>query len=245
MKIAIISDIHSNLEAFESVLKKIEKIDADSIYCLGDIVGYNANPNECVEIIREREIPSLMGNHDRVACGIEEPIFFNPVAREAVLWTRGELSQKNRDFLCQLPEKMNISNEILCVHGSPRDADEYIFGEATAEKCLNYLEDYEIGIKICFFVHTHFKAAYSTANISPSEGSKIKFHLKENYIYLINPGSVGQPRDRDWRASFVVFDSEKKLITYYLEEYDVEKTAEKIRKKELPLYLAERLFEGK
>lgn len=244
MKTAVISDIHSNLEALETVLKKIKEISVDSVYCLGDIVGYNANPNECVEIIRKENIPCVMGNHDRVACGIEEPFFFNPLAKEAALWTRGVLSDENRTFLRTLPQTLNIDVGKLCVHGSPRDEDEYILNNATADNCLLYLEEHYPEVRICLFGHTHRKSVYTDEYISLDK-DRPEISLKDDQLYLINPGSVGQPRDRDRRASFIIMDESKKVVSYYLEKYDIKQTAEKIRKEDLPVYLAERLYEGR
>jgi len=243
---AIISDIHSNLEALEATLERIEKIRVDEILCLGDLVGYNANPNECVKIIRDRATKVIMGNHDRACSGIEEPTFFNEYAKEAVFWTRKQISKETQDYLKSLKDTFTFNEEFLMVHGSPRDPDEYILGVQSASENLRYLAKNLSKIKICFFGHTHVKAFYSLTGKSgiTSETSEGTIFSKEGN-FLINPGSVGQPRDRDPRGSFIIFDSEKRLVRYEPVSYDIEKTASKVIKAGLPGFLAERLFEGR
>ncbi|MBI5376517.1 MAG: metallophosphoesterase family protein [Candidatus Schekmanbacteria bacterium] len=245
MKIAIISDIHANLEAFESVLAEIDSIAPDEIYCLGDIVGYNANPNECVELIRKRNIPSIMGNHDRVACGLEEPLFFNTSAKKAILWTRGKLNEDNRKFLRELPQNLSLKGIVLLVHGSPRDPDEYIYSETTASNCLNYMENNNPAVKVCFFGHTHYRNIFFSEKYEAQKESIRMFKLNPYGKYLVNPGSVGQPRDGDSAASFITYDEATFAVTYHPVKYDIEKTAGKVRQEDLPESLAERLFHGR
>ena len=246
MLYAIISDIHSNLEALEVALKRIDEIKVDEILCLGDIVGYNANPNECVEIIRERGIKAIIGNHDRASSGISEPDNFNKYAKDAVFWTRGELTKVNSDYLKSLKENFNFEKRFLLVHGSPRDPDEYIYTARLAGENLKYLENNFEDISICFFGHTHVKALYYLQERHGiASETKEGITLSSNDKFLVNPGSVGQPRDGDIRGSFIIFDSEKRLIKFEPVSYNIEKTASKVIKAGLPKYLAERLFLGR
>lgn len=246
MLYAIISDIHSNLEALEATFEAIDKIGVDEILCLGDIVGYNANPNECAEIIRECGIKSIMGNHDRAICGISEPDNFNEYAKEAVFWTRKQITQENSDYLKSFEKNILIEDRFLLVHGSPRNPDEYIFSARSARENLEYLENNFKDISICFFGHTHVKALYylqERHGIASETEEGIT--LSGNDKFLVNPGSAGQPRDGDIRGSFITFDSEKRLIRFEPFSYDIEKTASKVIRAGLPKYLAERLFLGR
>ena len=246
MLYAIISDIHSNLEAFEETLKRTDEIRVNEILCLGDIVGYNANPNECVKIIKERQIKTIMGNHDRTSCGIEEPTSFNEYAKEAVFWTRKEITAETQDYLKNLKDSIVIDNEFLVVHGSPRDPDEYILSRSSAAQNLQYLKKNFKNITICFFGHTHVKAFYSlTGESGIVSNSSEGIVLSGDGTFLINPGSVGQPRDRDPRGFFIIFDTEKRLVRYEPVAYDIEKTSLKVINAGLPKFLAERLFEGR
>lgn len=238
MKYAVISDIHANLEAFVSVLAEIDRTAVGEIVCLGDIVGYGADPNACVEIVRERGIASIMGNHDAAACGVYEPFHFNPAAREAVLWTRKELSDENRDFLRNLPESEIIDN-FLIVHGAISDPDKYIMSAYDAEPELTLLRSRDV----CFFGHTHVGVCYALENKNVREITGSEIELENGVKYLINPGSVGQPRDGDPRASFLIYDNEGRA-EYRRPGYDVEKAQEKIINKGLNRILAERLSYG-
>lgn len=224
MKYAVISDIHANLEAFLSVLSDIDALRPDSVVCLGDIVGYGADPNACVDIIRERNMPSVMGNHDAAASGVTEPYNFNPAAREAALWTRNELSKKNRDFLAALPESIETEH-FLAVHGAISDTDKYILDYGDAEP-----EFYLMGPhRLCFFGHTHVPARHK----SPSGPER----------FLVNPGSVGQPRDGNPRAAFLIYDTDTG-IEFRRAEYDIASAQEKIIESGLDKRLAERLSDG-
>jgi len=224
MKYAVISDIHANLEAFLSVLAEIDSHRPDAVVCLGDIVGYGADPNACVDIIREREIPSVMGNHDAAASGATEPWNFNEAAREAVLWTRDELTGENRDFLAALPQRIE-TEDFMAVHGAISDPDKYIFSYRDAEPEFGLMGDYGL----CFFGHTHVPADHK----SPA-GPKRR---------LVNPGSVGQPRDRDPRAAFLVYDTESG-VEFRRAVYDISAAQGKIIRRGLDSQLAKRLSHG-
>jgi diadenosine tetraphosphatase ApaH/serine/threonine PP2A family protein phosphatase len=239
MNYAIISDIHSNLEALERTLFEIDRIGVDKIVCLGDIVGYGASPNECLDIVRERRLSSIIGNHDMVACGRGEPYNFNPIARDAALWTRNELTEENRDFLFSLPHQREIE-DFLIVHGAISDPDLYIF--STSEAFLEF--SLMIKAKICFFGHTHVKVYYVYSHGRVEGFTDDEVELAGENLYLVNPGSVGQPRDRDPRASFLIYEHDERTIKFFRLEYDIMKAQEKIIDAGLDKRLAYRLSMG-
>ncbi len=241
MKYAIVSDIHANLEAMETVLKKIDEIGVDKIVCLGDVVGYNANPNECVDIIRSREIPTICGNHDAVACGIEEPWGFNPVALSAAMWTREALREDNLEWLQSLPD-VQKHETLLAVHGSPANRNSYLFTWEDVLPHVPYVEEQECNL--CFFGHTHSPGIFSDDGVYALDGDS-KFILGEGKPFFINPGSVGQPRDGDPRASFGILDLDNNEYALVRVNYPVKQAADKVTAVGLPAFLAERLFLGR
>jgi diadenosine tetraphosphatase ApaH/serine/threonine PP2A family protein phosphatase len=241
LRYAIISDIHANLEALQAVQERIETLSINQLVCLGDVVGYNASPNECADIVRESGMPTICGNHDAVACGIEEPWGFNPVALQAALWTREHLSPTNLDWLRKLPDNMQFPH-FLAAHGSPTDRDCYLF---TWEDVLPHLPYViEQNYRLCFFGHTHSPGIFSADGMYSVDDDS-KFQLGEGKTFFINPGSVGQPRDGDSRAAFGLFDSEKNEYELVRESYDVAAAADRIRQAGLPPFLAERLTMGR
>ena len=241
MKYAIISDIHSNLEAFKTVLKKIENLAVDQIICLGDIVGYGPSPNECVEIVRENNITCILGNHDRAACGMIDPVYFNPIAKQAVLWTRKNISQDNSQFLRNLPTTIEYDN-FLVLHGAISDPDKYLINISDTEEEFPLLADQKIG----FFGHTHIQTYFTYLGGVITQSKNSEAVVKDRAKYLINPGSVGQPRDRDPRASLLVYevDGDKKRLTYKRVDYDIGATQKKIFEADLNPSLAQRLSYG-
>ena len=242
MRYAIISDIHSNLEALEAVLAKISELRTDDILCLGDIVGYNANPNECIDIVRRTGIRCIMGNHDSRASGLEEPDNFTPLAKEAVIWTREHLTEDNKAFLKNLPREL-IIDDFFLFHGSINDADRYIIDEKDASDNFHLLENLPGDIKLGFYGHTHVRVALSLQRgkvfLEPDGELKLSAWKR----YLINPGSVGQPRDRDPRASFLIYDEFNEKVDFYRTDYDRAATQEKIIEAGLPVELAARLYD--
>lgn len=244
MKYAIISDIHANLQALTTVLEQIDKIGVDQIVCLGDVVGYNGNPNECVEIIRERQIPTICGNHDAVACRVSDPWGFNPVALAAAIWTRNNLKAVNLDWLRSLPNTRQFEH-FLAVHGSPMDRDTYIFGWDDIVPHLRFLE--EQNVHLCFFGHTHCPGIFSadsSMNVDDFQNTA-RFTLDDRKTFLVNPGSVGQPRDGDRRASFGLFDTATREFELVRAPYLFKLAAEKVIEVGLPPFLAERLSLGR
>ena len=244
MLYAVISDIHSNLEALTASLNEIDRIKADKIVCLGDIVGYNPNPNECVELLRERNVQCVMGNHDSRAAGLADASDFNLMAARAIEWTRGVLTPENRAFLAALPKSRLIDGRFLAVHGWVNDTDRYIFGESDATKNFGLLRELKKPARLCFFGHTHVHAAYieDDGEAHLVEADSVK--LAKGKRYLLNPGAIGQPRDRDPRASFAVYDHGAGKVTFHRVDYDIQLTVAKLLEAGLPERLAERLKLG-
>ena len=251
---AVISDIHGNLEALEAVLADMPE-GVGPIYCLGDVIGYGASPNECCELVRGYEMPLITGNHDLAVTDLSTDLaWFNPVAAAAVEWTREQLSEENVQFLLSRPRMMQ-ERGLLFVHGSVRDPDEYIINTSSARENLDLLKAEYPNVDICYFGHTHVKAIVPSPDgherIAPNE----PMDLGEGGPYLVNPGSVGQPRDGDTFASYVLAEGRpegglnggpgKPRIAYRFVDYDIEKAQARIRAAGLPGMLADRLAAGR
>jgi len=244
MRYAIISDIHSNLEALEAVLAKISELNAGETFCLGDIVGYNANPNECIDIVKKAGIRCIMGNHDLRASGLEDPGNFTPLAKESVIWTREHLTDESRAFLMSLPRELAVGNFFL-FHGSIRDTDRYIIDEDDVQENFYKLQSLEKSARIGFYGHTHVKAAFSQQRGKTSTEPGDELNIAQWKRYLINPGSVGQPRDREPGASFLTYDEAAENVSFYRVDYDIAAAQEKIIEAGLPIELAARLSLGR
>ena len=243
MKIGIVSDVHGNAEAFQVVLNEIK--DVDQIYCLGDIVGYGADPEYCIERINSMMIPTIKGNHEGALTGELDLRYFNVAARKAILWTRKHLQDKYYNYLKNLKKKIVILKDILGVHGSPRQPLwEYILNEQTAQDIFESFD-----FKIYFIGHSHI-AGYFTFHRKNklvhyySASSEVEFKIKGNNSYIINCGSVGQPRDGNPKASFAIFDTDSFSVRILRKSYPVEKAQEKIIKAGLPRFLSDRLSMG-
>lgn len=241
MKYALLSDIHANLEALQAVLSEISSRGITDFICLGDIVGYGADPRACLETVRGLNPRIVQGNHDYAAAGPVDLSSFNKNARLALLWTRKQLDSAGRDFLKSLPLTAEVFGATL-VHSSLKDPGrwEYILNPRDARASFDLLLN-----EICFFGHSHRPRVYreEEGEITVEEGGRIE--LRAGSRYLINPGSVGQPRDRDPRASFGVYDSAEKKVEIMRIEYPVEKAQEKILRAGLPPFLASRLAVGR
>ena len=245
MRYAIVSDIHANLEALEVVLDAIEQMDVDEVVSLGDVVGYNANPNECIRLIREHDIPTLMGNHDAVACGITDPVDFNPIARRAVLWTQETLTHEFAEYLRLQPEQRRLGEDACLVHGSMLHRDHYLLSRYDIMENVNRMRIEQPEIRVLFFGHTHHQVAFSCdAEDHVSSISSQLFSLQDDECYLINPGSVGQPRDHDPRAAFLLFDDEERRVEFIRLSYNIQACAKKVLAEGLPRELADRLSHG-
>ena len=250
-KIAILGDIHSNWEAFQVVLAKAQKLGATKYVCLGDIVGYNADPKLCLDKVRELDpIAIVKGNHDEYIGTDQELLGFNKMASCAVKWTRNQLSQEDRQWLARLPYTKRMflpeTPPFLLVHATLDNPSMwgYIFNRFSAMSSM----EYQGMFRICFCGHTHVPNIFvsrETAVTMEDWPENAPFELRPNIRYLFNIGSVGQPRDNDPRAAFVMFEPEKMTMQLYRLEYDIETTQRKIREAGLPETLAERLAMGK
>ena len=251
MRILIISDLHANLEALEACLAAAPK--HDLVFNLGDIVGYGADPNEVT--LRARTLGRIFvrGNHDKACAGLMDLEFFNPVAAAAASWTRERLAADHLRFLRELPQGPIIPLEnVECVHGSPHDEDEYVL---TAHEAYSILERQKA--PLTFFGHTHVQGAYWIDDVNDKEGiiapqypsesgtQHFSFSMDATAKYLVNPGSVGQPRDGDPRAAFALYDSDAREITLHRVPYDIERAQRKIVDAGLPPRVAARLAEGR
>jgi predicted phosphodiesterase len=245
MHYLIFTDIHGNLEALLAVLRFIQKRKIDRYVFLGDLVGYGASPNEIVQKVRAlKPLSIIRGNHDKAVCGLDSIQTFNPIAASAIHWSRVNILKKNLDFLCSLKKgPIIIDDHIMLCHGAPFDEDHYIFGEFDAAEAFVH-----ITTPLCFFGHTHFPFIYVEKD-GQVEGTFLQensseLKLEKGVKYLINPGSVGQPRDRNSRAAFAIYDSSARKIKFFRIEYDIKEAQRKIRAAGLPAALAERLNLG-
>ena len=225
MKISIISDIHSNLEAFQAVLKDIKKHKPKLILNAGDIAGYASSPNECIELVKKNNILSVMGNHDLCCANLEKIEWFNEYGQKAALWQNKILTLKNKNFLLKLPKYIEKENFFI-VHGSPIDPlYEYIFPETSSWKLKEFFTVTKKPILI--MGHTH-----------------ISFIKKFKNKLVINPGSIGQPRDGNANASYCILDTKNLKARIIRIPYNIDIAANKILKNKLPNFLAQRLFLG-
>jgi len=245
MRYLVFTDIHGNLESFLALLKFIQRKKIDYYLFLGDLVGYGASPNEIIQKIQTMKPISLIrGNHDKAVCGLDSIDTFNPIAASAIYWTKQNLKKKNMDYLSRLNKgPIIIHDHITLCHGAPFDEDYYIFGEFDATEAFKYIRT-----PLCFFGHTHFPYVYTEKDNFVEGtflmGNSNEVKLEKGVNYLINPGSVGQPRDRNPRASCAIYDSDVKRIKFFRLDYDIEEAQKKIREEDLPLALAERLSLG-
>ena len=241
MKYVIISDIHGNLEALEAARKEIDRIGPDKILCLGDLVGYGAAPNECVESAREIIDLCVAGNHDFGAVGRTDIAYFNMYAREAILWTAETLKQDVFDYLNGLSLTEAEGNDILIVHATPREPERwnYIF---THEQALEEFRTF--AERICFVGHSHQPMIYELMDEETLIVNADHVDVMAGRRYLVNVGSVGQPRDGDPRASICLYDTDSGEIGIRRVEYDIEGAKKRINDAGLPAVLANRLSWG-
>lgn len=242
MRYAIISDIHGNLQAAEAVLGLIERLDVGQIVCLGDIVGYGGDPSRCVDLVRRFCSRVIIGNHDAGAVGLTSVDYFNPAAREAVLWTDMVLSDEERDYLRNLPYEIDLE-DFQIVHSTPDDPAQWKYLLIKEE--AGPLFDFFSG-RLLFYGHTHVPIIFRRdAEGTVYAANTDDFILEKQVRYIINVGSVGQPRDGDPRAAFAVYDSESQKMTFYREPYDITAAQERILQNGLPKILAIRLAFGR
>jgi len=240
MRFAIFGDIHANLESFETVLTDARDQRCTDFICLGDIVGYNANPQECLQLLQSLDCPVVRGNHDDYASSDSPLRTFNPLAEVAIQWTRDQLTTKEKQWLGALPLVTEIHGFTI-VHATLDSPENwgYVLDQFDATASFSrQMTD------LCFFGHTHAPRAYIKNN-STADVSFETFTIEPSKKYFINVGSVGQPRDGDWRASYTVFDVESGTVLLRRLQYDLPKTQQKILAAGLPPPLAGRLMFGK
>ena len=247
MRIAIISDVHSNFEALKAVVDEIDREHISLVVNLGDLVGYNASPKECVELVQQRRIISILGNHDRAATELKFAEVFNMLAYQAVVWSAKTLAPEHKQFLQKLDHTRVLWDKYLFFHGGPGNPDAYLFYLFQAKKAFNYMRKKTPGVRIGFFGHTHHRAVWKRdirGKVSKVEIPEEQLVLDAEQMYIINPGSVGQPRQQQWKASYLVFTNEPETISFRSVAYDVQSAQSKIREAHLPDYLAQRLEAG-
>jgi diadenosine tetraphosphatase ApaH/serine/threonine PP2A family protein phosphatase len=240
MRFAIFSDIHSNLEATKAVFEDAGKQKCTHFVCLGDVVGYNANPHECVELVRELDCPAIKGNHDEQASLLETSRGFNELAEHAINWTRENLTDADKEWLRELRLLRQV-RDFTIVHATLDTPEQwgYVLNNLDAAASFTYQHT-----TICFFGHTHFPIVYvRDANVQRLRAEQLTIDPSKKYF--INVGSVGQPRDGDWRAAYSIFDTEKNVVEQRRVKYDLETAQKKILKAGLPRLLADRLSIGR
>ena len=240
MKIALFSDIHANLEALEAVLADAEAEECDSYICLGDIVGYNADPSACLERVRALDCPVIKGNHDQDGSSDASLDMMNANAAEALYWTREQLSAEQREWLARLRLVRQI-HHFTVVHATLDQPGSWNYVTNKFDAMANF--SYQV-TPICFYGHTHVPRIF-VRNNRVQEISAESIDIEEGSRYFINTGSVGQPRDGDWRACYCIYDTENDKITFRRLEYDIKTAQEKIIAAGLPAFLAERLAQGR
>jgi predicted phosphodiesterase len=240
MKYAILGDIHANLEALDSVLADAEEQGVTHYSCTGDVVGYNADPKVCLQKIRNLKCTVVQGNHDYYTACNESMELFTPLAQKSIRWTRKQLSVFERKYLRLLPMIVDIENFTI-VHSSLSNPHRwnYIFKKKAAE--ASFLNQFN---QVCFFGHTHVPLAFVHGKTT-DKGFYETLHVRPGKQYLVNVGSVGQPRDRNPKAAYVIYDLEEQTITLRRVAYDIEKAQQKIRSAGLPFRNALRLTHGR
>ena len=240
MRFAIFGDIHANLEALNAVLADAEAHQVTDYVCLGDVVGYNANPVECLEIVRQLGCPVVKGNHDEHVSASDELVGFNPLAEEAINWTRNQLNEEDKRWLRELKMVRQV-RDFTIVHATldtPHNWG-YVFNQLDAAASFNYQHT-----ALCFYGHTHAPRVYSRDG-SMKGAFLDRLQIEPAKKYFINCGSVGQPRDGDWRAAYVLYSPEHQTVELRRVEYDIATAQAKILEAGLPKRLADRLALGK
>lgn len=242
MLYAIFSDVHANLEAFEAVLQDLKRQKVDKKIFLGDIVGYGPNPNECIELLRENYDEMISGNHDSAVTGNTDTTFFNSYARESVIWTAKVLSKENLAFLKSV-KSWKVLDDFQIAHSTPFKPDSWNYLTSLQDAHENYQT---LERDVCFIGHSHQPLIIEfvdEVNVLPIKD--MYKTLDKNRKYIINAGSVGQPRDMNPEACYMTFDSKTATIEYRRVEYNIGKVQKKMKKHELPRYLIDRLSIGR
>lgn len=242
MKYGFFSDVHANLEALKACIVDFRSEKLDKVYFLGDAVGYGPNPDECVKLINEIAEVKLMGNHDYAALGLMETEYFNQYAAESMGWTKNSISEKTIEIMSDF-ELTHVIGEILLVHSSPREPENwhYILDMEDAEDNFDFFTE-----KICLLGHTHRPyIVYKTESENAILSDETEVVIEHEYRYLVNIGSVGQPRDGDPRSCYLIYDTEKGSLRLKRVQYDVKSTQKVMAKIGLPEYLIDRLAVGR
>jgi diadenosine tetraphosphatase ApaH/serine/threonine PP2A family protein phosphatase len=247
MRYLVLTDIHANLEALDACLADSRGRACDAALVLGDLVGYGADPNAVVERVQAlKPIAIVRGNHDKVACGLEQAEGFNAVAKSAARWTLDTLTPEYRTWLAELPHGPIIVDDVVEIcHGSPFDEDAYIFDELDAVRALKVSTR-----PLCLFGHTHYPVTFELSadhfdSAGPAAAAEMRLVLRNGSKYLVNPGAVGQPRDGDPRAAYAIADTKAKCVELFRLPYPVEAAQAKIVEAGLPEVLAQRLGVGR
>jgi diadenosine tetraphosphatase ApaH/serine/threonine PP2A family protein phosphatase len=240
MRFAILSDIHANLEALEAVLADARARKCTNFVCLGDVVGYNANPGECVKRIRELDCPVVKGNHDEAASLVVPSGDFNEVAERAIAWTRDRLTDQDKEWLRELPLQKRV-RDFTIVHATLDTPGQwgYVFNNLDAAASFTYQHT-----NVCFFGHTHVPMVFIRDESVRRERVE-HVRIEPGKKYFINMGSVGQPRDGNWRAAYCIYDTESNLVQQFRVKYDLAAVQKKITEAGLPRILSERLAIGR
>jgi predicted phosphodiesterase len=247
MRLLVLTDIHANLSALEASLNAVEG-SWQRLVCLGDVVGYGPDPNEVTTRIRELGAVTIRGNHDKAVAELMPTDDFNPVAKAAVNWTRSQLSNENLGWLAGLPQGPLEAEGVVLVHGAFQDEDEYVFTPAQALEGL-----LDSTSQVTFFGHTHHQGGFAyqdpeleVLSLHPrSNESHCALRLEDSKRYLLNPGSIGQPRDTDPRAGFAVADLENRTVEFWRVPYDIVGVQQRMRDAKLPEPLVLRLQVGR
>lgn len=242
MRVGLISDIHANLPALEAVQRDIDRVGVDLELCLGDVLGYGAFPNECAQLIRERGVRCVAGNHDLAILEWLDSASYHPDALAAILWQRDELSAVNRAWVARFESSVS-QDGFDAMHGvPPRPLDfEYLLGLDGAARMVHR---FPMLARTTFIGHSHLTKTFVVRTDRAFEVSAAQIHLPEDARCIVTVGSVGQPRDRNPAASWVLYDTRTRVVRYHRVEYDVRAAARAIRDRHLPPFLAERLFYG-
>jgi diadenosine tetraphosphatase ApaH/serine/threonine PP2A family protein phosphatase len=247
MRYLVLSDIHANLEALEAALDASAGAQCERVLLLGDLVGYGADPNAVIDRVRAMsDVVVIRGNHDKVAAGVESVEGFNHMARLAIAWTAAALTPDNRDYLVNLAAgPIEIDDIVEICHGTPFDEDVYVFDDLDALRSIRASRR-----PVCLYGHTHVPAAFQLQGdelqlIGPPRGERFRLSLDEDGRYLVNCGSVGQPRDGDWRAAYAILDTDARTLTIFRVDYDLATAQSKIVAAGLPDILAQRLGMGR
>lgn len=240
MRIALFGDIHANLEALEVVLADAEEQGCTDYVCMGDVVGYNADPAACLEKVKAMNIPVVKGNHDEDASGTHSLDSMNPVAAAALEWTRAQLSEEQRIWLRRLRMVRQVE-DFTIVHSTLDQPANWNYVTNRFDAMSNFSYQFT---QVCFHGHTHVPRVYvKTDKVQEVPADSII--IEEGSKYFINVGSVGQPRDGDWRGCYAIYDLDHKMIVFRRVEYDIATTQQKILDAGLPAMLAERLADGR